>query len=192
MPTGIIEIPDWSKIPAPEDDGATRHLQGMKITSLALPATNSSAVDLASLQGRVVVFAYPRTSRPGIPNPDGWDLIPGARGCTPQACSFRDHFERLKSLGVDYLFGLSTQDCAWQREAVERLNLPFPLLSDESLRLAKAMRFPLLRTNGMTLLKRMTLILQNGVVESVFYPVFPPDHHVTELIAWLKDQPLSL
>src|SRR6185312_10525074 len=126
-----VEAPDWSAIPAPADDGATRHLMGTRMASVPLQATNGEMVDLSSLPGRVVVYAYPRTGRPGIDNPTGWDMIPGARGCTPQSCAFRDHFAELKALGVDRLFGLSTQDHAYQREAVERMHLPFAMLSDE-------------------------------------------------------------
>src|SRR5262245_51275763 len=126
-----IEAPDWASIPAPQDDGAASHLQGMRIASIALPATDGTVVDLSALPGRVVVYAYPRTGQPGVDNPDGWDMIPGARGCTPQTCAFRDHFADLKALGVSRLFGLSTQSTAYQREAAERLHLPFPILSDE-------------------------------------------------------------
>jgi peroxiredoxin len=181
-----IETPDWSQLPKPEDDGAARHLPGMKISSIELPATDGSKVDLSAREGKVVVYLYPRTGRPGEPNPDGWDLIPGARGCTPQSCAFRDHFGDLKSLGVARLFGLSTQDSSWQKEVRERLHLPFPLISDESLRLTRAMRFPVFETGGMILLKRMTLIIQDGVIETVFYPVFPPDRNPAEVAAYLK------
>ena len=142
-------------------------------------------VDLSALPGRVVVYAYPRTGVPGVNNPAGWDLIPGARGCTPQSCAFRDQFEELKNLGVDRLFGLSTQDTAYQREAAERLHLPFPILSDKHLRLTKALRLPTFQTSGMTLLKRLTLVIDNGKIEHVFYPVFPPDRNADEVIAWL-------
>ena len=121
-------LPD--NLPAPADDGATRHLTGMPIPSLALEATDGSQVDLSRSRGRTVVYAYPRTGRPGQPLPSGWDAIPGARGCTPQSCGFRDHYAELRSLGVGQVFGLSTQDTAYQREAVARLHLPFPLLSD--------------------------------------------------------------
>lgn len=177
-----IETPDWSTLPAPEDDGAARHLLGMAIASVPLPATDGSTVNLSSLKGLVVVYAYPRTGRPGEPNPDGWDLIPGARGCTPQTCSFRDHFAELRSRGVGHLFGLSTQDTDYQREVAERLHLPFPLLADASLRLTTVMRFPVFHTSGMTLLKRMTLVLRDGVIEKVFYPVFPPDRNAVEVL----------
>jgi peroxiredoxin len=140
-----VEAPDWSAIPAPADDGAASHLVGMRMPSLSLPATDGTTVDLSTLPGRVVVYAYPRTGIPGIENPPGWDLIPGARGCTPQSCAFRDHFAELKALGVDRLFGLSTQDTSYQREASERLHLPFPILSDEQLRLSGALRLPTFR-----------------------------------------------
>src|SRR5215469_14575540 len=148
-----VDAPDWSTIPKPTDDGAAAHLAGMRVPSVALPATDGSKIDLSALPGLVVVYTYPRTGRPGIENPDGWDMIPGARGCTPQTCSFRDHFAELKGLGVDHLFGLSTQDTEYQRETAERLHLPFAILSDERLKLTRAMNLPTFETSGMTLLK---------------------------------------
>jgi peroxiredoxin len=183
--TGSVDTPDWSLIPAPVDDGATDHLLGARMPRLELPATDGRYVDLAALPGRTVVYAYPRTGRPGIPNPDGWDLIPGARGCTPQACSFRDRFTELRKLGVDQLFGLSTQSSAYQREAAERLHLPYPLLSDAELRLIRAMRLPTFEAAGMTLLRRFTLVIGDGTVTHVFYPVFPPDQSAAEVADWL-------
>jgi peroxiredoxin len=183
---GHIAAPDWSKIPAPEDDGGARHLPGSRLPSIPLPATDGSTVDLSALPGRAVVYAYPRTGPPEGANPDGWDTIPGARGCTPQSCAFRDHFAELRALGVSRLFGLSTQDTAYQREAAERLHLPFPLLSDERLELARAMRLPTFEAAGMVLLKRLTLVLRGGAVERVFYPVFPPDRSAAEVVAWLS------
>ncbi len=180
-----VEAPDWSSLPKPADDGSARHLTGMRLPSVFLAATDGTTVDLSSLPGRTVVYGYPRTGIPGVENPDGWDLIPGARGCTPQSCSFRDHYAELKALGVNRLFGLSTQDTAYQREAVDRLHLPFPILSDESLRLARAMRLPTFETSGMTLLKRLTLVTNDGRIEHVFYPVFPPDQNASEVLAWL-------
>jgi peroxiredoxin len=180
------DAPDWSAIPAPVDDGATRHLLGARMASVALPATDGRAVDLAALAGRTIVYAYPRTGRPGIDNPPGWDLIPGARGCTSQSCSFRDHFAELKALGVAQLFGLSTQDPAYQREAAERLHLPFAILSDEHLALTRAMKLPTFTTSGMTLLKRFTLVIDDAIVKHVFYPVFPPDRSAADVIAWLS------
>ena len=173
-------------LPVPPDDGAARHLAGMRLPPIALPATGGSEVDLARLAGRTVVYIYPRTGQPGVASPDGWDAIPGARGCTPQSCSFRDHFVELKSLGVAHLFGLSTQDTAYQREAVERLHLPFAILSDAGLRLIRALALPTFAVAGMTLLKRMALVIDDGVVTKVFYPVFPPDENAAVVVAWLR------
>jgi peroxiredoxin len=123
---------------------------------------------------------------PGVDPPDGWDQIPGARGCTPQSCSFRDHFDELKGLGVAQLFGLSTQDTAYQKEVAARLHLPFAVLSDEKLALTRALNLPTFSTGGMTLLKRMALVIDDGVISKVFYPVFPPDKNAAEVIAWLQ------
>jgi peroxiredoxin len=172
-------------IPVPHDDGAARHLTGRKLPALALAATDGSRVDLSKLRGRTVVYIYPRTGVPGQSPPDGWDQIPGARGCTPQSCSFREHFAELKRLGVAHLYGLSTQDTAYQSEAAERLHLPFALLSDEKLELARALELPVFTVAGMTLLKRMALVIDDGAITKVFYPVFPPDKNAEEVIAWL-------
>jgi len=182
----FVETLDWSAIPAPSDDGVTHHLLGTRMAAIALPATDGRSIDLSALPGRTVVYAYPRTGIPGVENPEGWDMIPGARGCTPQSCSFRDHFAELKALGVDHLFGLSAQDPAYQREAAERLHLPFALLSDEHLRLTQAMNLPTFNTNGMTLLKRFTLLISDGKVDHVFYPVFPPDRSASDVIDFLS------
>jgi peroxiredoxin len=174
-------------IPAPQDDGGARHLTGMRLPSLPLAATDGSRVDLSKLAGRTVVYIYPRTGVPGQPLPEGWNQIPGARGCTPQSCGFRDHFSELKRLGVARVFGLSTQDSAYQGEAVERLHLPFPVLSDQNFELARAIKLPTFTTSGMTLLKRMALVIDDGVITKVFYPVFPPDKNAEEVMAWLRD-----
>ncbi len=184
-----VDAPDWSAIPAPVDDGAAAHLAGMRVPSVLLPATDGITVDLSSLRGRVVIYTYPRTGVPGIENPPRWDLIPGARGCTPQSCSFRDHFAELKSLGVSRVFGLSTQNTEYQREAAERLHLPFPILSDEHFRLTRAMRLPTFETSGMTLLKRLALVIDDGTIAHVFYPVFPPDRNASDVVAWLAARP---
>jgi peroxiredoxin len=174
-------------IPAPEDDGGARHLPAMKVADLALPATSGAAVNLARLAGRTVLYIYPRTGVPGVDLPPGWNDIPGARGCTPQSCGFRDHFADLKGLGVSHLFGLSTQGTDYQREAAERLHLPFAILSDAGLSFTRAMRLPTFTVVGMTLLKRMALVLDDGVIANVFYPVFPPDRNAAEVVAWLRD-----
>lgn len=179
-----LVLPDG--LPVPQDDGAARHLKGMRLPDIALAATDGSHVNLSTLPGRTVVYVYPRTGRPGSPPPDGWDAIPGARGCTPQSCGFRDHFADLKHLGVAALFGLSTQDSAYQREAVERLHLPFAILSDAELALTRAMRLPTFSAGGMTLLKRMAWVIDDGAIGHVFYPVFPPDRSADEVVAWLR------
>jgi peroxiredoxin len=173
-------------IPAPQDDGAARHLAGTALPDLSLPATSGPAVNLSRLKGRVVVYIYPRTGVPGVDAPAGWDDIPGARGCTPQSCSFRDHFAELKALGVAGVFGLSTQDTDYQREAAQRLHLPFPILSDAALKFARAVNLPTFSAVGMTLLKRMALVIDNGAIIKAFYPVFPPDKNAEEVIAWLR------
>jgi peroxiredoxin len=185
MKNSNVEAPDWSAIPAPKDDGAAQHLIGMRVPSVPLPATDGTAVDLSLLPGLVVVYAYPRTGIPGVEIPAGWDLIPGARGCTPQSCAFRDHFAELKAVGVNRLFGLSTQDTAYQSEVAERLHLPFPILSDAHLGLTRAMRLPTFETSGMTLLKRLTLVINDGKIDHIFYPIFPPDQNASEVLAWL-------
>lgn len=175
-------------IPAPQDDGAARHLAGMKLPDVTLPATDGEAVNLSKLSGRTVLYIYPRTGVPGVDPPEGWDQIPGARGCTPQSCSFRDHFGELKRLGVSQIYGLSTQGARYQREAANRLHLPFAILSDENLVLTKAMKLPTFSVAAMTLLKRMALIIDDGTIVKVFYPVFPPDKNAADVIAWLKSE----
>jgi peroxiredoxin len=181
---------DWSKIPAPEDDGGARHLTGLAVPDVALAATDGTRVSLATILGRVVVFAYPRTGVPGQISPvDNWDMIPGARGCTPHACGFRDLHQDLTAAGAARVFGLSTQDTAYQREAAGRLHLPFPILSDERLALANALRLPLMQVAGMTLMKRLALVIDDGRIATVFYPVFPPDRNAGDVLAWLKANP---
>ena len=180
--------PDWSTIPAPVDDGATRHLPGTRMPAVRLAATDGTTVDLSAIPGLVIVYAYPRTGEAGVAPSEEWNLIPGARGCTSQSCAFRDHFAELKELGVARVFGLSTQDTDYQREAAERLHLPFALLSDADRKLTHALNLPTFETNGMTLLKRFTLVLNGGVIEHVFYPVFPPDQSANEVIRWLANR----
>ncbi|WP_240432583.1 peroxiredoxin [Rubrobacter indicoceani] len=181
----FTSLPD--DLPAPQDDGGADHLPGMKLPSAPLPSTSGETVDPSALSSLTVVYCYPMTGRPDAALPDGWDGIPGARGCTPQSCSFRDRHEELRSLGVSYVFGVSTQSTAYQREAKERLNLTFDLLSDSTLAFRDALRLPTLEVRGDTLLKRLTLILRGGGVEHVFYPVFPPDRSAQEVIEWLTE-----
>jgi len=173
-------------LPIPVDDGAADHLVGLSVPAIALPATIGGSVNLGDRgrAKRLVVFAYPRTGRPGVPLPTAWDTIPGARGCTPEACSFRDLSEQFAALDTD-IFGLSTQDPDYQLEAATRLHLRYALLSDAELRLTAALRLPTLSVDGMTLLRRLTLIIDDGRVEHVIYPVFPPDGAATDVLAVL-------
>ena len=178
-----MKLPD--DLPVPADDGAAAHLRAMAVPHVVLASTNGRAVDMAEPgAGRTVLYLYPRTGRPERGVPPGWDSIPGARGCTPESCGFRDHFAELQGLGAG-VFGVSTQDTEYQREAVQRLELPFELLSDSRLELARALQLPTFEFEGETLLKRLTLIVRGGRVEHVFYPVFPPDRHAEEVIAYL-------
>ncbi len=172
-------------LPVPQDDGAADHLPGRVLPNAVLSATNGATVSLATLSGRWVIYIYPMTGRPGVALPDGWDAIPGARGCTPQSCSFRDHFAELATLDTG-VFGLSAQSSADQREARERLHLPFELLSDDTLQLKRSLRLPTFTVAGMELFKRLTLIVSDGQISKVFYPVFPPDRNADEVLAWLR------
>lgn len=180
----LVTLPP--NLPVPQDDGAASHLAGLRLPHVALEATDGTRVDLAALGGTVVVFAYPRTGRPGEPSlvPD-WDMIPGARGCTPHTCGFRDLNAEFTALGAR-VFGLSTQDTAYQREMVERMHVPFPVLSDANLELTRALSLPTMEVAGQTLLKRIAWIARDGVIERVFYPVFPPDKNAAEVLAALR------
>jgi peroxiredoxin len=178
-------------LPIPVDDGLANHLPGIAVAPVSLPATTGDMVDLSTLTGCTVVYCYPRTGRPDEESPDGWNLIPGARGCTPQSRAFRDQYRELQALGAR-IFGLSTQNSDDQREAVERLHLPFPLLSDAQLAFASAMRLPTFKVQSMRLIKRLTLIIREGVIAHVFYPVFPPDRNAQEVVDWLTAYPASL
>jgi peroxiredoxin len=186
MPGNLGELP--ADLPVPVDDGAAAHLWGRAMPALELPSTQGAAVRVDRVPegfARLVLYAYPRTGRPDEPLPGGWDQIPGARGCTPQACGFRDHGDELAALGAA-VAGVSTQDTGYQQEAAQRLRLPFPLLSDAELRLASALMLPTFQTAGLRLLKRLTLVVAGGgVIEHVFYPVFPPDRHAAEVLGWL-------
>lgn len=185
----LLEV-DWSKIPAPQDDGAAAHLVGMTIPPLSLLGTDDNTITLSALAGRTVVFAYPRTGEPGkIALVDDWDMIPGARGCTPQTCAFRDLFAELKAAGASHVFGLSTQDNVYQTEMASRLHLPFPVLSDEKLALTRALKLPTMQVAGLTLIKRLALVIDDGRIVHVFYPVFPPDRNAADVLAWLRDNP---
>ena len=188
--TNLLEV-DWSQIPAPQDDGAAAHLVGMTVPPISLRATNDTAVVLSELRGRTVVFAYPRTGEPGkISLVEDWDMIPGARGCTPQTCAFRDLFAELKAAGAKQVFGLSTQSNAYQTEMASRLHLPFPVLSDEALELTEALRLPVMEVAELTLIKRMALVIDDAKITQLFYPVFPPDRNAGDVLEWLQANPV--
>ena len=173
-------------LPVPKDDGGARHLTGMALPDLALPSTSNRRVNLSKVSApRLVIYAYPMTGRPDRKLPQGWDDIPGARGCTPETCGFRDHHKELAKLHAE-VFGVSTQSTEYQQEMVKRLEVPFEVLSDEHFALTNALRLPTFTVEGMRLIKRLTLVVRNNTIEHVFYPVFPPDKHAEEVIAWLK------
>ena len=177
-------IPD--NLPIPLDDGGADHLLGLSLPPLTLAATDGSSVDLGALTGRSVLYFYPRTGRPDEALPEGWDMIPGARGCTPQTCAFRDHFTDLQALGVSAVYGISTQTTADHAEAATRLHLPFALLSDEDRKLADALRLPMMEVGDMVLNRRLTLIVEGGRIVKVFYPIFPPDRNAGDVMAALR------
>ncbi len=178
----VYKLPQ--NLPVPVDDGACNHLTGMQVPSVPLLSTAGRWIDLGLMKGQIVLYCYPRTGHPDREPPPSWNDIPGARGCTPQACAFRDHHRELLELGVQ-VFGLSTQNTDYQREAVERLHLPFELLSDAELAFARALRLPTFEVESMRLIKRLTLIVRDGSIKKVFYPVFPPDENPREVIVWL-------
>jgi peroxiredoxin len=184
----LSTLPD--DLPVPVDDGASTHLVGLSVPPVRLMSTQGQDVYLAQISQskRAVVYCYPRTGRPGQELPAGWADIPGARGCTPQSCSFRDRHQELLALNA-VVFGLSTQTTEFQEEAVSRLHLPFPLLSDSQYAFSNALNLPMFEVEGHTLTKRLTMIIWQGEIIKVFYPVFPPDKNAQEVIAWLTDNP---
>lgn len=184
--SGYESLPD--DLPRPVDDGAADTLPGRAMPSVHLASTSGEQVDLAVPQAaRTVVYAYPMTGRPGVDLPKGWDQIPGARGCTPESCAFRDHFDDLRAAGVSAVYGLSSQDSVYQREVVQRLQLPFAMLSDQRLELARLLGLPTLEGRG--LYRRLTLVVRDGRIEHVFYPIFPPDQHAGQVLHWLRTHP---
>ncbi|OHU65176.1 MerR family transcriptional regulator [Mycobacteroides chelonae] len=186
--TDLLTLP--SELPVPENDGATAYLAGTRMPAVGLLTSSGNEIWLDALgMRRTVIYIYPLTGRPGVDLPEGWNAIPGARGCTPEACSFRDHFEDLLSAGAGRVYGLSSQDVAYQSELAERLHLPFDMLSDPSLLLADALELPTFHSAGMRLYKRLTLVVRNGAIEHVFYPVFPPSEHAEQVLSWLRDNP---
>jgi peroxiredoxin len=181
----LYELP--KNLQEPTDDGAARHLPGMVVPPVVLVSTSGRRVSLAevSQHGRVVVYCYPRTGQPDKAPPPGWDDVPGARGCTPQSCGFRDIYSEFRALGAE-VFGLSVQDTDYQRELVQRIHLPFEVLSDADHALTRVLRLPTFVIQGKPLLKRTTLVLHKGRIEKVFYPVFPPDKNARRVLEWLR------
>ena len=183
--TNLNQLP--TDLPVPQVDGACNHLVGMALPNLPLLATDGSMVNLSQLAGRLVIYCYPMTGQPNVPLPEGWDQIPGARGCTPQSCAFRDHYQELQDLNAN-VFGLSVQSTDYQREMATRLHLPFQVLSDEQYQFQKALNLPTFVAAGMTLLKRVTLISHQGRIEAVHYPIFPSDSDPAWVLDYLKSK----
>ncbi len=181
--TNLNQLP--VDLPIPQDDGPTNHLVGMRLPSISLTTTNGRPVNLGEMKGRLVIYCYPMTGQPNVPLPEGWDQIPGARGCTPQSCAFRDHYQELQALGADVV-GLSVQTTEYQREMANRLHLPFLVLSDAHYQFQQALNLPTFVAAGMTLLKRVTLIADDGVIKAVHYPIFPSDSDAPWVIDYLK------
>jgi peroxiredoxin len=181
--TNLNQLP--VDLPVPQDDGLTEHLIGMRLPQVSLKATNGQAIALGEIKGKLVIYCYPMTGQPNVPLPDGWDQIPGARGCTPQSCSYRDHYQELQQLGAQVI-GLSVQSTDYQKEMVDRLHLPFPVVSDADYQFQKALNMPVFVAAGMTLLKRVTLIANDGVIIGVHYPIFPSDSDAPWVINFLK------
>jgi peroxiredoxin len=177
-------------LPAPEDDGAARHLPGMELPALTLASTAGELDLRAAAAGTLILYIYPRTGRPGVAMPEGWDATPGARGCTPQSCAFRDHRAELAELGAD-VAGMSAQSLADQQEFAAREHIPYPIFADPGLRLAEAIGLPTFEIEGMRLYRRITLVARSGRIEHVFYPVFPPDRNAADVVAWLRAGPVS-
>lgn len=185
----VQDFPLPDDLPEPEDDGAADHLPGTVVPSVELPATDGESVDLSQGSGRVVVYCYPKTGRPDRDViPEGWEEIPGARGCTPESCGFRDHHDELLARGASAVYGLSVQTTEYQREARDRLDLPFELLSDAAFEFTESLDLPTFEAGGERLLKRLTLVLSDEEIEHVFYPVFPPDEHAAEVLEWLEGE----
>lgn len=174
-------------LPIPVDDGAAAHLEGLALPNVSFASTSGARVNLSQYHQTFIMYLYPLTGRPDVALPEGWDQIPGARGCTPQACDFSHHFQALQALKA-VVYGLSTQNTAYQSELKARLHLPFDLLSDPDLRLGNALVLPTFKVNDVLLYKRLTLIAQQGIIRKVFYPVFTPDQNARQVIDWLKSQ----
>ncbi|MFQ6023111.1 MAG: peroxiredoxin [Acidiferrobacterales bacterium] len=184
----LYKLPD--DLPVPVDDGACDHLTGMRLPALSLRSTADEMVNLSQIQETVVIYCYPRTGEPDKDPTPGWNDIPGARGCTPQSCAFRDHYQELQAFDAA-VYGLSTQTTDYQKELVRRLHLPFDVLSDADLKFTRAINLPTFTVQSMTLIKRLTLIAEDSIIRKVFYPVFPPHKNPDDVIAWLSQNSRS-
>ena len=182
--TNLNQLP--TDLPIPQDDGSTDHLRGKRLPAISLTATSGKVINLGDIKGRLVIYCYPMTGQPNVALPEGWDQIPGARGCTPQSCSFRDHYQELQALGAEVI-GLSVQTPEYQKEMADRLHLPFPVVSDANYQFQKALNMPTFMAAGMMLLKRVTLIANHGVIEAVHYPIFPSDSDPAWVMDYLKN-----
>ena len=179
-------LPD--NLPVPVDDGSAEHLAGRTLPALSLPASDGTVVQLDQVSdGRWLIFVYPTTGIPGQELPLGWDQIPGARGCTTEACGFRDNFADLLDAGLDAIYGLSSQQSRYQHELVERLRLPYPMLSDRSFALEQSLGLPTFEVGASTFYKRLTMVIRKTTIEHVFYPIFPPNEHARDVLAWIHD-----
>lgn len=189
--TNLNSLP--GNLPVPEDDGAAAHLTGLAVPALTLATSDGSTVELAALgSGRTIIYLYPMTGDPSGELPDGWDAIPGARGCSTEACDFRDHHADLHTAGVSHVFGLSSQPPEYQAEVVERLHLPFAMISDVDFALADSLTLPTFSAPGHErLYSRLTLVINNGLIEHVFYPIFPPNTHAQQVLEWLRGNPAA-
>lgn len=179
----LLELP--KDLPVPQDDGACKHLEGMSLPSVKLITTKDREVNFSLSKKPCVIFFYPRTREPNMPTPDSWDLIPGARGCTPQSCGYKDLFSEFQNLGFE-VFGASSQTTEYQNEFVSRMHIPFEILSDENFQLTNSLNLPTFNFNGMRLIKRLAFVIENQKITKAFYPVFPPNENASSVLSWLK------
>ncbi|HBQ37326.1 MAG TPA: peroxiredoxin [Rhodobacteraceae bacterium] len=182
------DVINWDNIPKPPEDRRAEHITGTALPPVCLTSTDGVEINLADLRGTSVIYAYPLMSRPDVAPPEGWENIPGAKGCTPQSCAYRDHYQDLKTAGADNIFGLSVQDTDYQREAVARLHLPFPLLSDSDYMLTRVISLPTTQVEGRYLLNRLTMLLEDNEIVKIHYPVYPPDQDAENVLNWLQNK----
>ncbi|VAW52529.1 Alkyl hydroperoxide reductase subunit C-like protein [hydrothermal vent metagenome] len=180
----LYQLPEG--LPVPVDDGACNHLEGAPFPSMLITVTPHATYDFSKEKGINIIFFYPMIGHPDSLPMTGWNEIPGARGCTPQALSYKNYFRQITKLGVR-LFGASSQALKEQNDAIDRLKLPFELINDSSFLLSNALKLPTFQFNEIKMIKRLTLVVVDGVIKKVFYPVFPPNKNVDDVIVWLKE-----